>query len=150
MIFQVFRAAFVSIGIGFFVELANGWLHADFMQKFFEGNLITILIALLAINATTMGIVLTKIRDLIDRNGGGVAFFEKTRYQMLLSVKEQIGLIVIATILLSIKSSSVISDVQNLPLFLNSIITGVFVYALMVLYDTAKGVLIIVDYEGGQ
>lgn len=147
MISHVLKTSFISLGIGFVVEIINGWFSSQYLSKFFETNLITILVALLAINATTMGIVLTKIRDLIDKNGGA-EFFRKTRAQMLLSVKEQIGLIVIATSLLSIKSGTSISGVENMPLLLNSVVTSTFVYALIVLYDTAKSILIIVDYDG--
>jgi len=147
MIKQVSRTAFISLGVGFLVELLRNWLSSNFLQDFFEGNLVTILVALLAINAATMGIVLTKIRDLIDKRGGA-KFFESTKKNMLLSVKEQIGLIILATIALSIKSSPLVANVQNLSLFLDSVVTGIFVYALLVLYDTAKGVLIIVDFEG--
>lgn len=147
MMFHVLKTSLISLGVGFLAELVNGWLSSQFLIKFFEGNLITILVALLAINAATMGIVLTKIRDLIDRNGGS-EFFRKTRAQMLLSVKEQIGLIVFATSLLAIKSGAAMANAPNVPLLVNSVITGIFVYALIVLYDTAKSVLIIVDYEG--
>ena len=94
-----------------------------------------------------MGIVLAKIRDLIDRSGGS-EFFRMTRGQMLLSVKEQIGLIAFATSLLAIKSGSAMANVPNMPFVVNSVITGIFVYALIILYDTAKSVLIIVDYDG--
>jgi hypothetical protein len=147
MISHVLKTALISLGVGFVIEIINGWLFSQYLNRFFETNLITILVALLAINATTMGIVLTKIRDLIDKNGGS-EFFRKTRAQMLLAVKEQIGLIVIATSLLSVKSGSFISAIENMPLLLNSIVTGTFVYALIVLYDIAKSILIIVDYEG--
>jgi len=101
---------------------------------------------LLAINGATMGIVLTKIRDLIDKDGGAECF-KSTRSQMLLSIKEQIGLIVFATILLSLKSSPQLSSIDNLELLMNSCIIGSFVYALNILYDVTKGVLIIVDFE---
>lgn len=147
MISQVLKTSLISLAVGFLAELVTGWLASQFLNKFFEGNLITILVALLAINAATMGIVLAKIRDLIDRRGGS-EFFLKTRGEMLLSVKEQIGLIVVATSLMAIKSSAAVSDVPNMLLFMNSVITGIFVYALIILYDTAKSVLIIVDYDG--
>ncbi|WP_437557526.1 hypothetical protein [Acidithiobacillus sulfuriphilus] len=147
MISHVLKTSLISLGVGFLTEIVNGWLSSQFLSKFFEANLITILVALLAINAATMGIVLTKIRDLIDRNGGS-EFFRKTRAQMLLSVKEQVGLIVLATSLLAVKSGTAVANVPNMPLLVNSVVTGIFVYALIVLYDTAKSVLIIVDYEG--
>jgi hypothetical protein len=147
MIAHVAKTAFISIGIGFLAELVNSWLGTPFLHKFFENSLVTILVALLAVNAATTGIVLTKLRDLIDKNGGA-QFFKKTRDNMLLSIKEQIWLIAAATITLSVKSAPVISGISDLPLFLNAVVSGVFVYALLVLYDTAKGVLIIVDFNG--
>ena len=67
---------------------------------------------------------------------------------MLLSIKEQIALIVLATVILSVKSAPAIQNIENMPFLLNSIVTGIFVYALLVLYDTAKGVLVIVDFNG--
>jgi len=147
MIKQVLTTSFISLGVGFMAELLNNWLGTKFLHGFFESNLVTILVALLAVNAATMGIVLTKMRDLIDKNGNSEAF-KKTRSNMLLSIKEQISLIVLATIVLSVKSAPVVQSIENMPLFFNSIVTGIFVYALLVLYDTAKGVLVIVDFNG--
>lgn len=147
MIRQVLATSFISLGVGFIVEILNIWIGSRFLCDFFNANLITILVALLAVNAATMGIVLTKMRDLIDKNGSAEAF-KRTRSNMLLSIKEQILLIVLSTIVLSIKSAEVIQAVDNMPLLLNSIVTGIFVYALLVLYDTAKAVLIIVDFDG--
>lgn len=146
MIKQLLKNVFISIGVGFVVELLNSWLQSQFLYGFFESNLVTILVALLAVNAATMGIVLTKIRDLKDKNSECSGFYE-TRANMLLSIKEQIGLIVAATIVLSVKSSPSLNSIQNLPLFLDSLVNGIFVYALLVLYDTAKSVLLIVDFE---
>ena len=147
MIKQVLTTSFTSLAIGFIVELLNIWLGSSFLYGFFSANLITILVALLAVNAATMGIVLTKMRDLIDKNGNAQVF-KKTRANMLLSIKEQITLIILATIILSIKSAPAVKSIENMPLLLNSVVTGLFVYALLVLYDTAKGVLVIVDFDG--
>lgn len=147
MIKQVLTTSFISLGIGFLTELLNVWLGSKFLYGFFESSLVTILVALLAVNAATMGIVLTKMRDLIDKNGNAEVF-KKTRRNMLLTIKEQIGLIILASIVLSVKSAPVVQSIENMPLLFNSIVTGIFVYALLVLYDTAKGVLVIVDFNG--
>ena len=146
MIIQIIKSAFMALGVGVFLEFFNQALGSAFLHTFLSANLITILIALLAINATTMGIVLTKVRDLIDRAGNLGDCFSQTKRQMLLSVKEQIGLVVIAIILLSVKESAAVTSVQNVVFIINSMVIGVFVYALNILYDTAKGVMIIVDY----
>ncbi len=144
---QVIQTTFMSLGIGFLCELTNIWFGTLFLQEFLEKNLVTILVALLAINATTMGIVLTKIRDLIDKSGTGANFFKSTRFQMMLSIKEQIFLIILGVTILTIKDSNKLCSIQHSELLLNSITISIFSYALFVLYDTAKSVLIIVDYE---
>ena len=105
MISQVIRTSLIALGGGFLIELCNGWLESEYLHKFLEENLITILVALLAVNAATMGIVLTKIRDLIDQNNAGSKYFLGVKMQMLLAVKEQIGLIVLGTGLLAVKGA---------------------------------------------
>ncbi len=147
MIRQVLSTSFISIGTGFLAEIINNLLNSTYLHKFFESNLVTILVALLAVNAATMGIVLTKIRDLADKNGG-FEVFKNTKLNMLLSIKEQIGLIILATIVLSVRASPALQSIENISLLFNSIINGIFIYALLVLYDTAKSVLIIVDFDG--
>lgn len=93
-----------------------------------------------------MGIVLTKIRELIEKHGHGEAF-QETRGQFLLSVREQVGLIVIAILLLTIAQSKYVAAIPNINLFFGSAIAGVFVYSMTILYDIAKGVLIIIDFN---
>lgn len=146
MIGHVVKTIFVALGIGFVAELTNSWLGSEFLHKFLSQNLVTILIALLAINATTMGIVLTKVREMVDSKGGA-SCFKRTREQMLLSIKEQIALIVIAVVLFSIKGSAHVIAIENAELLLNVLTIGVFSYSLLVLYDTAKSVLIIIDFD---
>lgn len=147
MIFQVLKTSLLSLGVGFIVELSTIWLNTPFLHEFLSTNLVTLLVALLAINGATMGIVLTKIRDLIDTNKGGASFFDNTRQQMLLSIKEQIALIIIAITLLSFKSSPEVLKVENLSLLINVCCIGVFVYAITILYDTTNSVLVIIDFK---
>ncbi|MCP5147196.1 MAG: hypothetical protein H6986_03670 [Pseudomonadales bacterium] len=147
MITQIAKTSLIALAVGFIFELVSSWLESDYLQNFFADNLITILIALLAINATTMGIVLTKMRDLIDKHPGGANLFSATRSNMLLAVKEQLALICLAVMILTLQSSPNLPSIENVPLFLDSIVAGIFAYALIILYDTAKGVLIIIDYD---
>jgi hypothetical protein len=57
-----------------------------------KSNITNLQVALLAVNAATLGIVLTKIRELIDKIGKSEAF-EATRKEMMMSIKEQVALI---------------------------------------------------------
>ncbi len=52
MIGHVVKTTFIALGVGFLAELVNSWLGSEFLHKFLAQNLVTILIALLAINAT--------------------------------------------------------------------------------------------------
>ncbi|MFW8696409.1 hypothetical protein, partial [Mesorhizobium japonicum] len=69
MIKQVLTTSLISLGIGYVCEFAQSMGQSQYLNDFLKGNLITLLVALLAINSATMGIVLTKIRDLIDKKG---------------------------------------------------------------------------------
>lgn len=146
MIAQILKTFIMSIGIGFLAQVLQSFLNTNYLNNFLSQNLITILIALLAINSTTLGIVLTKIRDLVEKHGNAECFIS-TKEQMILSIKEQISLIIFAVIFLTVVSSSIIAAYTNLKMLFDAIIVAVFAYALFVLYDTAKGVLIIIDFD---
>ena len=144
MIKSIIDSLWKSVTIGFVMERANMWLGSQFLYVFFENNLITILIALLAINAATMGIVLTKISDLVAQAKSSFVF-SRTKKHMLLSIQEQIFLIVIGIILLSVKSSPKINSIDDLTVYCNVGLSAVFVYALLILYDTAKSIFVLLN-----
>ena len=138
--------ALISLALGFLSQLAHYALETDYLNTFLHDNLLTLLIALLAINSATMGIVLTKIRELVEM-GGKTSIFKSTKAQMLLAVREQIALIIIAIAALTVASSPIIPQSDIFYTFFESIIVGVFAYSLIALYDTATSVLIIVDFD---
>ncbi|HWQ89346.1 MAG TPA: hypothetical protein VN374_05185 [Desulfitobacteriaceae bacterium] len=117
-------------------------LGSQFLCPFLRGNLVSLLIALLAINATSLGIVLTKIRDIMDRQGVSKGF-EKTQAVMLFSIKEQIVLIFVSVILLMLDGSKLIVGYDQVMVFVRVGVITCFVYAMMVLYDTAKSIFIV-------
>jgi hypothetical protein len=54
---------------GLIVNFLVSWLKSNFISEFLTHNLITLLIALVAINTTTLSVVLTKIREIMDKMG---------------------------------------------------------------------------------
>jgi hypothetical protein len=146
MISQILKTSTMSIGVGFLAQVLQSSLKTNYLNDFLSENLITILIALLAINSATLGIVLTKIRDLVEKHGNAQCF-NTTKQQMTLSIKEQIALIIFAVTFLTIVSSPLVASYSNLKMLFDAIAVAVFTYALFVLYDTAKGVLIIIDFD---
>lgn len=139
---QVFKNIFQSLGWAFVLYNVEAVLGSQFLCPFLRGNLVSLLIALLAINATSLGIVLTKIRDIMDRQGVSKGF-EKTQAVMLFSIKEQIVLIFVSVILLMLDGSKLIVGYDQVMVFVRVGVITCFVYAMMVLYDTAKSIFIV-------
>ena len=142
------QTSFFALGIGFAAQVAQELLGTDYLSEFLSENLITLLIALLAVNSATLGIVLTKIRELVDKCGNSDVF-DSSKKEMLLAVKEQIVLITMAVIFLTLLSSGLVAECEWIALLLKASVIGVFVYALIVLYDISKSILMIVDFDCG-
>ncbi|MGL1904338.1 MAG: hypothetical protein OCC49_19545 [Fibrobacterales bacterium] len=145
MIRQILKNSFLSLGVGFVAAIVCSAIESDYLLKYLEGNLITVLVALLAINTTTLGIVLVKIRDMVDSKNINEGSFEETKKQMKLSVTEQIGLIVCALIFLVARTSQVPCSITHINLLFDSAIIAVFVYGITILYDTANSVFVLLE-----
>lgn len=114
------------------------------------------MVGLFAINSATLGVVLTKMRDIIDRINSDplkklslnpTVVYESTREQMLLSIKEQIGLLLCAMIFLVMTKASFVISGSIIHFFVDVGIISVFMYDLMIMYDTSCAVLTIIDVE---
>lgn len=126
-------AGFMIAGIG------------DVFGSVLKENLITLLIALLAINTTTSSVIMTKLKDISDATGGNFKF---TIEQLRSSTYEQVALILIAVILLILAGSKTIVGIHIwIHFVLNGFVTSVFVAGLYTLFDTAKSIFVILRYE---
>jgi hypothetical protein len=143
---QIIKSSLMAIGIGFIVDQIQSHLQSTYLNEFLFTNLINLQIALLAVNSATIGIVLTKIRDLVEKHGNGDCFLN-TKRQMLLSIKEQFSLIILAITIFTLAKSKIIPNFDNKDHLFNSIIIAIFAYSLTVLFDTAKSVIIIIDFK---
>lgn len=141
---DVVKNIFISLGAAFILVAIQNSVNSEYLNDYLKGNLITLLVALLAINSATLGIILTKLRDLIDQDSS--ARFLQTRNEMLLSIKEQIGLITFSVVVMLVKYSQFYNSFSIEDYFIDTIIIGIFVYAILILYDTAKSVFLLLDY----
>ena len=134
--------------IGLIVTYASERLQSIFIAEYLSRNLITLLIALLAINITTLSIVLTKIREIMDKLGGD---FSRTEKGMRKSVIEQVVLVISALIIQIISTSSIIITRFPIVIFIsNVLLVAIFFDALYVLYDTADSVFVILKFENNN
>lgn len=144
MTFNVLKTAFLSFGIACTVQFLLHQMQSDFLFLFLKSNITNVQVALLAVNAATLGIVLTKIRELIDKTGQRDAF-DSTRKEMLLSIKEQVALIAVSLFILSIEAAKSFPVAVPSYVFQATLIAS-FIYSMFVLYDTACSVFVILDY----
>ncbi|WP_339899641.1 hypothetical protein [uncultured Gilvimarinus sp.] len=127
------------------VRFASEYLGSDYLILFLDKNLITILIALLAINTTTGSVVMTKLREITDKNGVN---FSETIKNLKLSIFEQVFLIVIALVLLVLVHSPIFMALFTYSKSLVEILLiAVFIASLYNLYDTANSIFIILNNE---
>jgi len=94
----------VYLAIAMLLRFVSVQTDSDFLSKFLTENLVLLLPALLAVNVTTMSILLTKIHDL-KKEYPGISFRESFQ-AMKYSVWEQIGLILLAVVALILQESN--------------------------------------------
>lgn len=141
MIASILKSSLISIGIACLATFLLESIGSRYLFEFLRQNVINIQIGLLAINTATLGVVLTKLRDLVDK-GIPLSKFCAARSEMLLSIKEQMALIIAALIILSTENATSIP--VHIPAELTRILLlSCFVYSLMILYDTAKSVFVV-------
>ena len=121
--------------------------ESRFIYDFIKNDLITILLALMAINTTTSSVIMTKLKEISDANSN--ANFTDTVKELKVSFLEQLVHIFIAVIILVILDSKVSSQIQifNLIDVCNVLLISVFIASIHNLYDTADSVFVILDFE---
>ena len=127
------------------INLISIWLDSNFLVTFLEKNLVNLLVALLAINTTTMSIIMVKLRELKDKFG---LKFGNTLNSLKVAIYEQVSLIPLSILILVARESKVIGTYfKHSQFVLDTLLITVFAYAVHILFDTAKGVFIIISTE---
>lgn len=148
MIIDYLKSFSLFILLGVSVHFVCTLLESDFLIDFLSNNLITLLIALLAINTTTGSVVMTKLRDIIERHGGD---FSLTLGQLKLSIIEQLIFIIFAVLILVLLGSKPTIELNEyIKPLLESGLIAVFIASLHNLYDTASSIFVILGWECRQ
>lgn len=122
-------------------------IESSFIFEFIKSNLITILIALLAINTTTGSVVMTKLKDISDKNN---IDFSSTIGELKSSIIEQMVFIILGILLLVlVGSTKVLAMYEYMNEILYILLVSVFIGSLYNLYDTASSIFIILKHENG-
>ena len=128
--------------LGAVLNFLSTILKSSFLLTFLCNNLIIILLTLLDINTATTGLLSIKMAELSSKFSE--IDFTQTYKEMKLSLKEQIVLIIVSVILLILQGSPII-QFKYKDIFLGTMLTSVFIYALDVLRDTGVSVFDLLD-----
>lgn len=128
--------------LGFITNLLSNWIESDFLIEYLKQDIIGLLLTLLAINIATLGLIASKMQDMLEKYPN--FNFANTIKEMKFSLVEQIVLIVVSIISLVIINSNVIVFEFKAIIF-NSILTSVLYYSIYILWDTGNAVFVIIN-----
>ena len=92
--------------MGLVFVFINNSIESDFLISFLKKDLITILIALLAINTTTSSVIMTKLKEISDKNK---IDFSSTVAELKHSTIEQVAYIVLSIVNMMLMGSKYVT-----------------------------------------
>jgi hypothetical protein len=120
-------------------------LKSDFVCRFLEDDLLTIILALFAINITTISVILSKLYELAKI---GKLDFSRVINDLRISIIEQISITVLSFILLILsKSSILITKWKDADSFFQISLIALFSYVIWILFSTGEGIFKVADIE---
>lgn len=132
--------------IAFFTNLTSHLIGTDFLLIYLKSNLTTVQLGLLAINTATCGLVVSKLQEIKEKHVG--INIKPITKQLLLSLKEQIFLIIIGVMLMLLIDSNLFNQLsycEYINFALETLLMAVFVNSVQVLWDTGKSVFVLTD-----
>lgn len=146
-IFRFLKIFSIFFAVSILLEIAMIAIESTYLKTFLETNLLTILLAFLAINTATLGVIASKLQEIIAEHPN--ATFRTTIGEMYFSLKEQVLLLVLSILILICQNSKIIVFSYK-DLIFNSGLTAVFFYSIYVLWDTGKAVFVITNLTNNQ
>ena len=130
---------------GYGLAWASFWLESPFLMKFLSENLIVVLVALTAINTTTSSVVMTKLREISDKNHVDFSRSVRALRNSMLEQVLHLGVALVASILYGS------ARVKGLVLFpevtIGGLLSAVFVASMANLHDTGQSIFVLLRYE---
>lgn len=136
---KYFQKICVFLVASFIINLFCFLIKSSFLIDFLKKDIVIIMITLLAINITTTGIILLRLKELSVFQKLVVSL-DKIKKSLRNAVKEQIILICLSVLILSISSSSYVNENIYLSLFLHTLLVATFINTLYILWDTAGAI----------
>lgn len=131
----------VFIVLGILMTSFCSLIESEFLATFLHQNIISLTITLIAITSAVRAIILSKLTEIKISNKQ--IDFSETFKELKISIYEQVAMIVISILTISIGDSKLLIANPNIPIWfiVNSILTTVLFYSIYILYDTAIAVI---------
>ncbi|RWW99547.1 hypothetical protein [Flavobacterium cerinum] len=141
-LFRFLKFFLIFFAISILLEIVTLAIESSYLKKFLEANILTILLAFLAINTATLGVIASKVQEILAKYPNNT--FSTTISEMCFSLKEQVLLLILSLIILICQDSKIIIFAYK-DLIFNSALTAIFFYSIYVLWDTGKAVFIMTN-----
>ncbi|WOT09331.1 hypothetical protein [Leptospira interrogans] len=129
--------------VGWLLQLLFNWIGSEYLSKFYANNLITIEIALLAINSSTCGLIFSKLKEYNYEKDS----FRATIKEIKVSIIEQILIIVLSLVLLVLQEENLLKSIESYRFIAKSILNGFFLYILFILYDVSHSIFLLIEED---
>lgn len=132
--------------IAFFTNLTSHLIGTEFLLVYLKLNLTSVQLGLLAINTATCGLLVSKLQEIKEKHSE--INIKPITKQLLLSLKEQIYLIIIGVMLMLLIDSNLFNLLKfsnYIKFGLETLLIATFVNSVQVLWDTGKSVFVLTD-----
>jgi len=141
-----FRQICVALVLAGITVTSSRMLQSDFLGSFLDTNLVVLLLALTAINGSTIGIVVGKMSDIMARDS--TMKFTATRVSLKAANAEQLALVVLAFVLQILKHSVTFKSViPHQALIIETLLTACLIQSIQIVFDMLHSVFVLVDKE---
>lgn len=124
------------LGISILVNYFLAEIGSDFLSKYYETSLLSILIALFAISISTLSSLAIKLTEIEKLYGG---HFTDIILYLQSAVNEFLAIIIMIAILLSLKNSQLPLKIPNLSISIQILLTFLIILTFQIIYHSTKG-----------
>jgi hypothetical protein len=128
--------------ISYLTCLGAYYVNSSSLFTYLRENIIGLLLTLLAINTATLGLIASKMQDLLK--DFPTFSFRDSISQMKLSLLEQIILIVSSVIIIIVHGSKMILFPHKY-FTMDVLLVTIMVYSIAILWDTGKAVFVVIE-----
>jgi hypothetical protein len=130
---------------GFILSISSYWLESNYIIDFSKDNLLLLIVALFAIQISSVSFILSRIKEIQILAGGD---FTKTVQEIERTVLEQLLVVISTALILIFTTSDVASNyIQYHNVISSTFLSAVLICEILIIWDTAKAVFSLAKFN---